>query len=193
VPVLTTRLVGAALALAMAGCGSAPPPRPRAMPDDAARRDAAVAALGEAMWTALSSDRALELLATDHELAVLLDGRATARIEDRRPGFRARLGEVLHRIPSRLAGASYLGVCAQDAREEAPHGPLGLTARTWIVRRILVAGRIASTSRRIALWIDGPFAFDGERFVALELENVEEPRWEHSDLEIAACDLSEGL
>jgi hypothetical protein len=163
------------------------------MPDDAVERDRVVMELGQTTWTALVEGTAFDLLADEAMVSRLLDGSAAARLEERRPGFRARLGEVIHRIPEQLAGATYLGICAQDAREEPAGGPLGLTERSWVVRRILIAGRIASTSRRIALWIDGPFVFDGERLVALELENVETPRWEHSDLELATCDLSEGL
>lgn len=183
-------LFASALAL---GCGAAPPPRPRSMPDDAAERDRLVMALGETAWTALSEGHALDLLADEEAASRLLDPSAAARLEERRPGFRARLGEALHQIPDQLAGATYLGVCAQDARDEPAGGALGLSERSWVVRRILVAGRIASTSRRIALWVDGPFVFDGERFVAVELENVETPRWEHSDLELASCDVSHGL
>ncbi len=176
-----------------AGCAGAGSPRPRSMPDDSTRRDALVAELGRSAWAALSEGDPLRLLADEELLSALLEPAAVARLLDRRPGLRARLGEVVHRIPAQLTSATYLGVCALDARNEGPGGPLGLRTSTWTLGRVLVAGRLAATSRRIASWIDGHFAFDGTRLVALELEAIEAPRWEHSDLELARCDVSEGL
>lgn len=190
------RLAGptALAAVALASCGAAPPPpRPRSLPDEASDRDLAVDELGRRAWDALAAGDPFTLLADEEQLSDLVSPAIVARIEERRPGFRARLGDMVHAMPERLAGASYLGVCAQSAHEEGPGGALQLTERTWVIGRVLVVGRIEGTGRRIASWIDGPFAFDGERFVAVELENLEEPRWEHSDLELGVCDLSEGL
>jgi hypothetical protein len=186
-------LLAGLLTASIVGCAGAASPLPRSMPDDSGQRDALVAELGRAAWTALADGDPLRLLAGEDILSLLLEPHAVARLLDRRPGLRARLGEVVHRIPAQLASATYLGVCALDARDEGPGGPLGLRGATWTLRRILVAGRIAGTSRRIASWIDGHFAFDGTRLVALELEAIEAPRWEHSDLELARCDVSEGL
>lgn len=177
----------------LAACGSAPPPRVRTLPDDEAARDEAVMALGSALWRSLTTANPLAVLATDEQLDALVDGAATTRLRLRRPGLNARLGEMVHDLPARLDGASYLGVCAQEAHDEPAGGALGLRQATWIIGRVLIAGRIAGGARRIALWVDGPFAYDGESFVAIELSDVEAPRWEHSDLELGVCDISEGL
>jgi hypothetical protein len=66
---------------------------------------------------------------------------------------------------------------------------LGLQADGWIFDRFLLIGRRPS-GRRIAAWVEGVFVYTDAGFTALDLERVEEPRWEHSDLEIAPCDLS---
>lgn len=177
----------------LVSCGSAPPPRSRALPEETEVRDAAVMALGSELWGSLLAADAFATLATDEELAELVDSAGTTRLRLRRPGIHARIGEMVHGLPARLEGATYAGICAQDAHDEPRGGALGMQERTWVIGRVLVAGHIPGGSRRIALWVDGPFAYDGERFVALEISDIEEPRWEHSDLELGVCDLSEGL
>jgi hypothetical protein len=184
-------LLGASLAI-LCGCGATAPPRARTMPDDVALRDEAIGRLGSTLWEGLAAGDATALLLGEDALSGWMDGAASTRVRMRRPALSARLGAV-HSIPEQLEGASYLGVCAQDARDEAAGGALGLLEPSWVIGRVLVAGRIAGGSRRIAMWVDGPFVFDGERFVAIDIGGVEAPRWEHSDLELGACDVSEGL
>ena len=178
---------------ALAGSCASAPPRAHTLPVDAVDRDGAVRALGEALWAGIARGDMLATLATDEELEALVDGEANTRLRLRRPGLRARLGERMHTIPPQLGGASYVGVCAQDAREHDEASGLGLREPAWVIARVLIAGQVAGSSRRIALWVDGPFVYDGERFVALELTAIESPRWEHSDLELGACDVSDGL
>ncbi len=182
-----------ALAIATVGCASAPPLRPRTLPDDAAERDQAVGALGRSLWEGIADGDVLATLASDAELEALVDGEANTRIRLRRPGLRAQLGERMHTIPPQLEGATYLGVCARDARDHDERSGLGLLRPSWVIARVLIAGQLAGSARRIALWVDGPFVYDGEHFVALELTAIESPRWEHSDLELGACDVSDGL
>lgn len=162
------------------------------MPSEAELRDEAVVSLGHALWDGLTAGEATALLVGEDELTQWVDSAASSRIRLRRPGLTARLGAV-HEIPAQLEGASYLGVCAQDARDEPAGGALGLVTASWVIGRVLVAGRIGGGSRRIALWVEGPFVFDGTGFVAIDIASIETPRWEHSDLELGACDVSEGL
>jgi hypothetical protein len=183
----------AVLSLLGGSCASAPPPRVHTLPDDAATRDGAVRALGQALWDGIARGDMLATLATDDELEALIDGEANTRLRLRRPGLRARLGERMHTIPPQLTGASYVGICAQDARDHDEASGLGLREPSWVVARVLIAGQVSGSSRRIALWVDGPFVYDGDHFVALELTAIESPRWEHSDLELGSCDVSDGL
>lgn len=183
----------ACVALASLSCAGAPAPRPRTLPDDEAARDAAVRALGESLWEGIARGDVFATLASDEQLEQLIDGEANTRLRLRRPGARARLGERMHTIPPQLVDARYVGICAQDARDHDEASGLGLREPSWVIARVLIAGRVAGSARRIALWVDGPFVYDGERLVALEITAIESPRWEHSDLEIGSCDVTDGL
>ena len=82
----------------------------------------------------------------------------------------------------------YVSVCAQGSEPAHQGGALGLRRPTWTLQRILVVGR-RDGGQRLAAWVEADFAYGPEGFEALDLRRVEAPRWEHSDLEIATCDL----
>lgn len=189
---LTLSLAIALTSIGACGAGHAPLAA-RTLPDAASERDAAVHSLGSALWDALTLGTPWSLLLEDDELRLILSPEDATRFSVRRGDVRSRLREAASRVPAALSGASYVGVCAQDSRDEPGGSALGLVRRTWVVSRALVAGRIGGGSRRIALWVDGTFVATTAGFRAVDLERIETPRWEHSDLEILACDVSEGL
>ncbi len=182
--------------LLLAGCGGptatstavAHPTCVVEMPDLAAERHAAVDALGRRAWEALRAGEPRTLLYDEVDLRALLEPSAATRITVRRTRVDERIGETDDFV-SLLAAAEYAGVCLQGAREEPAGGALGLRSGGWVVDRVLVIGRRPS-GQRIASWIEGLWLYSDQGFGAADLERVERPRWEHSDLEIAPCDVA---
>jgi hypothetical protein len=197
-PRTRSRLAGLALvALALvavawaSGCGGSGVPRPTtalAAPDSASARRATIDALGRRAWDAMAAGAPQRLLLDDLDLRTVLDSAGATRLSARRLSVVQRIGET-DELSRLLAGASYAGVCLQGARDEAEGGVTGLRSPGWVFDRILVIGR-RGTGRRIAAWLEGLFLYTDAGFFAVDLERVERPRWEHSDLEIAPCDLS---
>lgn len=128
------------------------------------------------------------LLVDDLGLRNLLDAPSATRVGARRMQVRQRM-RATRDFASLLEGADYAGICLQGARVEPAGGVLGLQNDAWIFDRLLVIGRRPS-GRRVAAWVEGVFVYTDVGFTALDLERVEEPRWEHSDLELAPCDLA---
>lgn len=165
----------------MASCAVEPP-------DERAEREEAVDELGLRAWEALREGRPERLLFDDVALRALLSSDAATRFAARRSMLSARVGDT-HEMPALLASAEYAGLCLQGVRVEPPDGILGLQRAGWVADRALVIGRRPS-GRRIAAWIEGTFVYSDAGFGALDLERVEQPRWEHSDLELAPCDIA---
>lgn len=145
-------------------------------------------AFGRRAWAALREGEPERLLYDDLDLRALLDTAGATRLSARRITLTQRLGSTAD-FPALLASAEYAGICLQGARDEEPGGVLGLRTEAWIFDRALVIGRRPG-GRRIASWVEGTFVFTDSGFGALDLERVEAPRWEHSDLELAPCDLA---
>ncbi len=180
--------------LALGACGGASthaahPTTAVAMPDDQGARRAALAALGERAWSAMALGEPTLLLYADADLEILLDAASLVRIGARRLSLEDRLHIEPARLTTPLSTAAYAGICLQGARTEEAGGPLGLLVDGWVFDRMLIIGR-RSTGRRVAAWLEGVFVFSDVGFGAIDLERVEEPRWEHTDLEIAPCDLA---
>ena len=152
-------------------------------------RHAAVAALAELAWGAMRAGEPERLLFDDLDLQELLSPGAATRIRGRRLHLDRRLDVDGEDIASALASAEYAGICLQGARAEPAGGPIGLTSDGWVFDRMLLIGTRRG-GQRVASWIEGVFVYSDIGFRALDLERVEEPRWEHSDLEIAPCDLA---
>lgn len=192
---LRAALLGAALGGA-AACGgpraASGPTVPRAMPAEVQARHAAMDAFGARLLAALAAGHPAEVVLGDDVLRVLLEGPAATRVAARRATLGVRLADLESALVRALEGARYLGVCLQDARDEPASGPLGLRSEGWTFRRVLVAAERPG-GRRVALWVDGVFLFTDAGFGALDLERVESPRPEHSDLEIAPCDMATHL
>lgn len=178
-----------AIALCLVACGGSAPGLSRpstalAAPDAREDRNAAIDAFGQRAWDALASRQPTRLLYDELDLRELLDAAGATRFSARR-GTAARLG----RSGVELDSARYAGICLQGAREEPADGVLGLRSRGWVFDRALVIGTRPG-GRRVAAWLEGIFVFTDAGFGAIDLERVEEPRWEHSDLELAPCDLA---
>jgi hypothetical protein len=158
--------------------------RPEDQPDEAA-----IARVGQRIYDAMVAGDPQQLLIDDAGMRRLVTAEAGERYAALRLGVGARIGDV-----SSLAfdGTTYLGVCLQGARLEPADAELGLRAPAWIFERALVAGRMAS-GRRTAAWVEGIFVRTENGFVALDLHSAEDPRWEHTDLEIAPCDMEYGI
>lgn len=181
--------IGAAL---LCACGGSAPGRPTTflpIPDGQDDRQAAVAEVGRRAWDAMRAGEPERLLYDELDLTDLLSRGAAMRIRGHRIHLVERLNVRPEVLAAPLAAADYGGVCLQGARVEAASGPLGLRSEAWVFDRLLLIGRRAS-GQRVAAWIEGVFVYSDAGFAALDLERVEEPRWEHSDLEIAPCDLA---
>jgi hypothetical protein len=172
------------------GCGAASHRATTAMPAPRARapRQAAIDAFGRRAWEALSDGEPQRLVFDELELRALVDTAGATRLTARRESLHRRLGDNTD-LPTSMAGARYAGICLQGARDEQRGGVLGLRADGWLIDRALVIGTRPG-GRRIASWLEGPFLFTDAGFGALDLESVESPRWEHSDLELAPCDFA---
>lgn len=183
-------LLASVLLAACAGAtpATANPSTPRTAPSTMEAQRAAIDDVGRRAWGAMRAGDPAGLLFDDLDLRSLLDGPAATRISAQRLGIAGRVGDT-GSFPGLLEDAEYAGVCVQGAREAGPGGALGLRSPGWVFDRLLVIGR-RPTGRRIAAWIEGIWLYTDAGFRALDLERVERPRWEHSDLEIAPCDLS---
>jgi hypothetical protein len=67
---------------------------------------------------------------------------------------------------------------------------LGLRRSGFVFERGLLIGREAGGGQ-LAGWVEGVFVLTERGFVALEIERVEPPRRDHSDLELAECELAD--
>ncbi|MFK7991441.1 MAG: hypothetical protein AB8I08_35825 [Sandaracinaceae bacterium] len=184
--------------LAVGGCAGASqegvqgdatsPSRCSPAPVEAAARRATIDDVGRRAWAAMLASEPQQLLLDDLDLHTLLDSGSATRFAARRGSLERRLGPLEDLSPM-LSRAEYAGLCLQGARDEPASGVLGLTQSGWIFERLLLIGQQPG-GRRVAAWIEGTFVLTDQGFYALDLERVEQPRWEHSDLEIAPCDLS---
>jgi hypothetical protein len=146
-------------------------------------------AIGQRMYDAIAGGHPERLLLDDAAMRRLVDPEAGERFAALRLGVGTRIGDV---SPLAFEGTEYIGVCVQGARREAAAGPHGLRTPSWIFERALVASR-TSSGRRVAAWVEGVFVETADGFVGLDLHSVEDPRWEHTDLEIAPCDMEVGI
>lgn len=156
------------------------------MPHDAGQRRGSLKALGQVLFDALRVGNVRPSLATGRDLEELVDHESRLRIEREQ-----QRQLVLSTFRSHWAGASYTGFCAQGAREEPAHNGLGLVRPGWVLERILVVAR--DGVGRSASWVEGRFVYTDEGWKTLSLTRIESPRRQHSDLDLAPCDVEEGV
>jgi len=149
----------------------------------------ALEATGAQIYEAIMAAEPERLLIDDAGMRRLVDAESGERYAALRLGVRSRIGDV---APHAFEGTHYVGVCLQGARREPAGARLGLREPAFIFERALVAGEM-STGRRVGAWVEGVFVRTDAGFVALDLHSVEDPRWEHTDLEIAPCDMESGI
>lgn len=184
-------LVLASLCMAAVGCASAPAPTPRELPSDAGQRDQMLSTFGEQLYTALSSGRFDGVIATDRARDALLEPEAA-----RRPSRGYADGQLDHAVKIAASdrelwgSAKYAGLCVQSGRREPPAGVIGLRSSGFVFERGLLIGREAGGGE-LAGWVEGVFVLTEQGFVALEIQRVEPPRRDHSDLELAECELAD--
>jgi hypothetical protein len=183
--------IGAACGVGCGGGSRAHATMAVPMPHEVADRQVAMDEFGRRLHAALLAGRPIDVLLGDDEIRRVLTSENATRVAARRAAIGVRLGHT-RQLASSLAHTEYLGVCLQDARDEANTGPIGLRNVGWTFRRVLLAAQRPG-GRRVALWVDGLFVYTDNGFGALDLERVEDPRWEHADLELAPCDMSTAL
>ncbi len=183
------RFLAAYLVLVVLG-GCAGSPLLPAVVDDEVVRDAALDALGRRLFRAAKEGRFTALLVDGEALDGLLDPAAADRVRHHRP-LLARQFSGARRRGRHWRDARYAGLCIAHGETEQPGGPSGLIAPGFVVQRALLIGQ-REDGDRVAAWIDGTFVLTAEGLVAVEIRQVEAPRWEHSDLELGRCEIAVG-
>jgi len=186
----------ALLGVLLSGCaGASPEPahpeRAEPVPGNDALRRQVIGETGRELYDALARAEPETLLLDDVALRKVLEPKQATRFDALRLGLRQRL-DLRPEAFALFRQASFSGVCLQGARVAPAGGTLGLRHQGWVFDRALVVGEQPS-GRRVAAWVEGTFVYTNAGFRAIDLERVEEPRWEHSDLELAPCDMEAGL
>lgn len=156
--------------------------------DDRTQR-LAIESFGRDAYDAIVAGTSLSLLADQDEVRDLVEDDAADRYDALRLAVGTRVGEV---APHAFADTVYAGICLQGLRRSPADGPVGLRQEAWVFDRALIVA-VQPSGQRVASWLEGVFVQSGDRFVAIDLHRVEDPRWEHSDLEIAHCDVQIGM
>jgi hypothetical protein len=154
-------------------------------------RERAIVEVGRDILGSLTVARPQRLLFDDVALRALVAGETATRLAALRQSVELRLALRREGFES-LRGAELGGVCLQGSRLERAGDALGLREDGWVFDRALVLA-ILPGNRRVASWVEGTFLYTDAGFGALDLARVEEPRWEHSDLELASCDMEVGI
>jgi hypothetical protein len=179
-------LAGALLLAACAGQTSPVVTRPETLPAEQPARAQKLTEIGRRLFATLREGRPEQLVLDDLELGAVIEPAAVSRISL----VRAR-GSALppaRELVAAFEGTTYAGACFDRARPEAPAGELGLRAPGFVFDRVLVAGREPGGGT-VAAWLEGTFVVTDAGVWALLLSRVEEPRREHADLALQACDL----
>lgn len=135
--------------------------------------------------------QAERLWLTDLELHELLEPSAASRASQLHAVGSLNLRDASERATRVLAGATFRAACAQSVYEEPAGGRLGLREPAWVMERVLLVG-VDPSFGPAAGWLEGRFVFTSRGFVAIDLGRLEPPRPQHSDLELASCEISTG-
>jgi len=183
--------LGAYAACLLAACASASgAPSPRALPDDSLERDRVLARFGERLYGAVATGHLEEVVASDRARDALLKPEAAQRTSLELASGKGADAAVAPSDRAVWGSARYAGLCIQSGRLELPSGALGLSKAGFVFERGLLIGR-EPAGGELAGWVEGVFVLTEEGFVALEIERIEPPRRDHSDLELAVCELAD--
>jgi len=181
--------LAACLALWGGSCAGKAPIKPRTVPREAAARRESLDALARTLYAALGAGTPESTLVARRELDELLtpEGRLRAEVWRDQSGFESirQAWAESHRT------AEYSGFCAQGARDEAPGGGVGLVEPGWTFNRLLLMGH--DGTRRSAAWVEGVFVLTDDGFRVLGFSRIEAPRAHHADLDLAPCDVEQGI
>lgn len=179
------------LALVLTACASAPAAlMPRALPDDSGERDRVLATFGQRLYGAVATGHLEEVVASDRARDALLKPEAAQRTSIALASGKASEAAVAASDRVVWKSARYAGLCIQSGRLELPSGAIGLSKAGFVFERGLLIGR-EPAGGELAGWVEGVFVLTQEGFVALEIERIEPPRRDHSDLELAECELAD--
>lgn len=144
----------------------------------------------ERAFQVLQDGAPTDLVFDDVTLRRLLHSVAATRASAQRNGmFSASDGRV--RGFELWRGARFGGACFQGLRDEAVGTLFGLAEPGWVFERVLLVGQ--EPTGRIAVWLEGEFVLTDAGFGAIVIQAVETPRRNHSDLELAVCDVDLGV
>ncbi len=186
---LTLRcLVGLSVML-LAGCATRQAVRARTLPEEAQVRRETLDQLARNLYVAFSSGAPESALIARSELDDLLTPEGRLRAER----WRDTGGFEFARQPwSQIArGSRYIGFCAQSAHDEGNGTGIGLKEPAWTLGRLLLVSE--DSARRSAAWAEGTFVLTDQGFRVLSLTRIEAPRAHHADLDLAPCDVEQGI
>lgn len=177
------------LVVLLAGCATKTPVRARTLPPDAAARRDSLDALARSLYVAFGAGNPETTLIARNELDDLLtpEGRLRAELWREHGGF-----EFARKPWEQIARASrYIGFCAQGARDQGPSSGIGLREPAWTLGRLLLVSD--DGVRRSAAWAEGTFVLTDQGFRVLSYTRIEAPRAHHADLDLAPCDVEQGI
>jgi hypothetical protein len=160
------------------------------LPQPAVNAEESLDAFGRALYAAMAQGHPEAVMFDDAALRAVLLPEAAGRVTSLRlvAGPALRLAADARAL---LQSATYAGLCVQQGRAEPAGGALGLRAPGFVFERALVIGREPGGGP-VASWVEGKFLNTDAGFGALSLERVEPPRRDHSDLELAECEMRVG-
>jgi len=144
--------------------------------------------LGAELYMRLQQGDRAAVLVPDGEIGDYLLEGAMRRVLIRRS---VQTSPVWREVGRDFRATEFAGVCFQGIRVEGADGPLGLRTSLAIVDRALVVGR-RRDGARVATWLEGAIVAQPEGLRGLYLQEISPVRWEHSDLQLAACDMRVG-
>jgi hypothetical protein len=162
------------------------------MPSDASARRESLSVFAEHLFQGLRAGNLGSSFASALELEAIIVPEARYRLERVRASS-AENGMSLASFQREWRTATFVGFCAQGAHNEPARGSLGLTQPGWVLDRLLLAARGGPSGPRSASWLEGEFVYTARGWRALSLRRIEAPRRQHSDLELAPCDVEAGL
>lgn len=190
------RQLGWLFGVLLLGCGAASTPsarfdaqRPASAPASQGERIRALDEFARRVFQLLQQRSRSELVFGDATLERLLDPAAALRATARRDAEIGSSGPAPGLAV--LRGSTYVGACIQGLRDEPPGSVIGLRQPGWLFERMLLVAQ--EPTGRIAFWVEGEFLWTDLGFGAISIQPPETPRRNHSDLELAVCDVDLGL